>query len=240
MTNERGRKLAKVSIIIPFYNCAYVGQAIKSSLNQTYKNIEVIVVDDGSTRYTNKLKPYLRKIKYIKKANGGTASALNTGIRQATGQYFAWLSSDDLYTPRKIEKQLKYMTKNNIDVSYTPVIKINKNSKPISRPIGYKYSNKVSFYRALQSGCMINGCTVMMKMKVFSNVGLFDEKLLYTQDYDLWLRVMQKYDFHYLPEPLVHYRIHQEMGTKKHDNAIKEEVQLVQQKHMKAINQLIQ
>ncbi len=232
--------MAKVSIIIPFYNCAYVDQAIKSALNQTYKNIEIIVVDDGSSQYTNKLKPYLRKINYIKKANGGTASALNAGIRQATGQYFAWLSSDDLYTPRKIEKQLKYMMRNNIDVSYTPVININSASKPFSRPIGNNYPNKVSFYQALQSGCPINGCTVMMKMSVFSNVGLFDEKLLYTQDYDLWLRVIQKYQFHYLNEPLVYYRIHEQMGTKKYDHAIKEEVQFVQQKHMKAINQLIQ
>ncbi|WP_245747553.1 glycosyltransferase [Anaerobacillus alkalidiazotrophicus] len=229
-----------MSIIIPFYNCAYIDQAVQSALNQTYKNIEVIVVDDGSTQYTHKLQRYLRKIKYIKKENGGTASALNTGIRNASGKYFAWLSSDDLYLPRKIEKQLKYMIKNNFDVSYTPVIKINNNSKPISKPIGYELLNKVSFYHTMQRGCVINGCTVMMKMKVFSDIGLFNEKLLYTQDYDLWLRVMQKYDFHYLPAPLVYYRIHEQMGTKKYDQAIKEEVQFVQQKHMEAINHLIQ
>lgn len=101
--------MEKVSIIIPFYNCQYVEKAIESALNQTYQNIEVIVVDDGSTKYIERITPYLDSIHYIQKKNGGTASALNTGIRYATGEYFAWLSSDDLFKPDKISKQLKFM-----------------------------------------------------------------------------------------------------------------------------------
>lgn len=80
--------MSKVSIIVPFYNCPYINQALDSLVNQTYSNIEIIVVNDGSTQFSEGIIPYLDKIKYIQKENGGTTSALNTGIKHATGDYF--------------------------------------------------------------------------------------------------------------------------------------------------------
>ena len=96
----------KVSIIIPVYNGEnYIREAIDSALSQTYKNIEIIVVNDGSKDNTDEIcKSYGKKIKYIKKENGGVATALNTGIKAAKGQYIAWLSHDDLYKENRIEK----------------------------------------------------------------------------------------------------------------------------------------
>ncbi|WP_394172684.1 glycosyltransferase [Guptibacillus hwajinpoensis] len=229
----------KVSIIIPFYNCAYIDQSIRSALNQTYKNVEVIVVNDGSTIHQEKVLPFLQQITYITKENGGTASALNSGIKVATGDYFSWLSSDDIYEPDKIEKQINFMKTHCLSASYASYILINEKSVPVSGPIGMEYPDRLLFYRKLKNGCPINGCTVMLKMAVFNEVGLFDESLQFTQDYDLWLRVLQKHYFKYLACPIVRYRVHQNMGTKKNAVAIKKEIQLVKKKHRKAMKELI-
>lgn len=97
----------KVSVVIPLYNCPYVDQAVESVLAQSYPDIELIVVDDGSTLYTEKLAPYRDRILYIRKQNGGTGSALNMGIKAASGNYFAWLSADDRFHPHKIQRQMQ-------------------------------------------------------------------------------------------------------------------------------------
>jgi glycosyltransferase involved in cell wall biosynthesis len=231
--------MEKVSIIIPFYNCPYVDQAIESALNQTYPTIEVIVVNDGSTKYTDKVKKYLGKIKYIVKGNGGTATALNTGIKHATGDYFSWLSSDDIYHPEKISKQLQYLREKQANVVYSPVIYINSRSEPTSQSIGVSYTNKAFFLDHLLKGCFINGCSVLLKMAVFSRVGLFDETFPYAHDYDFWIRVAQQYDFHYLNEPLIYYRVHENMGTKKHVGVINGEIYRIQTKYYQILTRMI-
>lgn len=221
----------KVSIIIPFYNCAFVDQAIRSALNQTYENVEVIVVNDGSTQYSEKIAPYMERIRYVEQENGGTASALNTGIRHATGEYFAWLSSDDLYHPKRIAKQLAFMLTKQAEVSYASYYHINAENKMISGPVRIWYDTPEEFCERMKAGCFINGCTVMVHMSVFSEVGLFDETLRFTQDYDLWLRIMKRYRFHYFSEPLVMYRLHDQMGSKRYDQELRKEIAVVQQRY---------
>ena len=104
-----------VSIIIPVYNGAnYLGQAIDSALNQTYKNIEIIVVDDGSNDNGSTkaiANAYGERIHYYYKENGGTGAAINYGISLMHGEYVSWLSHDDLYKPDKIEKQVAFAEK---------------------------------------------------------------------------------------------------------------------------------
>lgn len=97
-----------VSIVIPVYNGAdYLGEAIDSALMQTYGNIEVIVVNDGSNDETDAIaRSYGDKIRYYSKKNGGVATALNLGIENMRGEYFSWLSHDDIYMPEKIELQI--------------------------------------------------------------------------------------------------------------------------------------
>ena len=100
-----------VSIIIPVYNGAnYLREAIESALGQTYGNCEVLVINDGSNDHGETEREALKfgdRIRYFKKENGGVASALNFGIRKMQGEYFSWLSHDDVYSPQKIEKQLE-------------------------------------------------------------------------------------------------------------------------------------
>ncbi|WP_226534551.1 glycosyltransferase family 2 protein [Fictibacillus halophilus] len=231
--------MEKVSIIIPFFNCSYIGLAIESALNQTYQNIEVIVVDDGSTLYNEKVTPYLSRIKYIRKSNGGTASALNFGIENATGDYFAWLSSDDLFHPFKIEKQLHYMKTVNAQASYSNFYLINEHGKIVSSPQGMAFPNQVQFLKRMRRGCVINGCTVMLSMNLCKEIGLFDETLLFTQDYDYWLRILPKFRFYYYSEPLVQYRVHSKMGTKQHRLQARKELLSTTQRHTHIMNELI-
>ena len=103
-------KKAKVSLIIPVYNGEdYVEEAINSALNQTYENLEIIVVNDGSKDKTEQIcLKYKDKIRYYAKENGGVATALNLALEKMTGEYFSWLSHDDLYYPNKIEEEMKY------------------------------------------------------------------------------------------------------------------------------------
>ncbi|MED1862808.1 glycosyltransferase family A protein [Fictibacillus nanhaiensis] len=229
----------KVTIIIPFYNCTYINQAIESALNQSYKNIEIIVVNDGSTIHNEKVSAYLTKIRYFEKKNGGTASALNMGIKHATGDYFAWLSSDDIFHPEKIEKQLHFMKTVRAEATYSNFYLINELSHIISSPQGVGYQTEADFLKRMSRGCVINGCTVMLKMDVFREFGLFDETLLYTQDYDYWLRILSRYNFVYYPEPLVNYRIHKNMGTKQHKLEIRKELVITTKKHRFKMNELI-
>lgn len=221
----------KVSIIIPFYNCGYVDQAIESALNQSYRNVEVIVVNDGSTHYEEKIRPFHGRIRYFEQENGGTASALNTGIRHATGEFFAWLSSDDKYHPRRIARQLAFMQARQADVSYAAYVPIDAENRICGAPVHMSSPTHEEFCARMKQSCFVNGCTVMLRMEVFGQVGLFDESLRYAQDYDLWLRIQQRYPFHYFHEPLVMYRVHDRMGTILHARQLAEEVARIQQRY---------
>ncbi|NRF95266.1 glycosyltransferase [Paenibacillus frigoriresistens] len=230
----------KVSIIIPFYNCPYIDQAIVSALGQTYPNIEIIVVDDGSTMYADKIQPFLTRIHYLGKANGGTASALNHGIRIASGQYIAWLSSDDLFYPDKIERQLRFMMAHHSSISFTAFDQIDAYNNITGRMLGPQFANVIDFYHSFLTCDPVNGCTVMMKKEILNYIGFFDESLPYTHDYELWIRViLGRIYFHYLYEPLLMYRWHGQMGTMKHRPAIELEVEFIQQKYRPALQQLI-
>ncbi len=229
----------KVSIIIPFYNCRYIDRAIESALHQTYKNCEVVVVDDGSTQHVDRITPYKGEITYIRKQNGGTASALNQGILHATGDYFSWLSSDDLYHPEKVKQQLQFILKHDAIISYGNYHLIDERDRTTSSSVGVGFTDKWHFLRRMISGCVINGCTVMAKIDALKAVGLFDESLFYTHDYELWLRLIPKYDFHYFPDALVFYRIHGNMGSKIHKKAIGYEINTVKRKHRKQMRKLI-
>lgn len=231
----------KVSIIIPFYNCSYLSQAIESALKQTYSNIEIIVVDDGSTMHVDQLKPYVDRglVTCIRKENGGTASALNEGIRAATGDYFCWLSSDDFFLPEKVQRQLEFMERKGLRASFMSFHFINEHSQVVSGAMEYPFADRLLFYKKLKNNCPVNGCTVMLDMRIFKEMGYFDESLPYTHDYDFWLRLVQHYDFEYIPLSLLYYRVHSEMGTKKHAETIKLEVEKVKRRHSSGIRNLI-
>lgn len=209
----------KVSIIIPVYNGGkYVSLAIDSALRQTYNNIEIIVVNDGSTDNTDKIcKSYGNKIKYIKKENGGVSTALNVGIKNMTGDYFSWLSHDDLYYPEKILTEIEYLRKNNLfgtkTILYSNFSIIDGSGKLINDIIFDNIDlNKDSAFSVLKGG--INGLTLLIPKKAFKDAGLFDKNLRCVQDYKLWFDMyLQGYKFSHIPNVLTATRIHQESVT---------------------------
>jgi len=205
-----------VSIIIPVYNGSnYLREAIDSALAQTYQNVEVLVVNDGSTdggRTESVARAYGARIRYFEKKNGGVSSALNLGIKEMKGEYFCWLSHDDAYYPHKIRNQVEHLKNSGEGASlYSDYDYIDEHSK-------FLFTEKVEHYSpdnllfALLYYTPINGCTVMIPKKILDSVGMFNESLRTTQDIDMWFRIARKNDFLHMPESLVKSRVHLEQG----------------------------
>ncbi|ACM19815.1 glycosyltransferase [Geotalea daltonii FRC-32] len=211
-----------VSIIIPVYNGSnYLKQAIDSALNQTYKYIEILVINDGSNDggLTEEIaRSYGDKIRYHCKPNGGVATALNTGINLAAGDYISWLSHDDLYLPHKIERQISTIASiGGSDVisysNYETIDAKNNVLRTVRLETSEIYDCKLAFLLQLFISS-IHGCSLLIPRKCFTEVGYFKESLRTTQDYDLWFRLLQKgFAFTHLPEILIQSRFHNEQGT---------------------------
>lgn len=217
--------MADATIVIPFYNDPYVAEAVESALAQTHPSVEVIVVDDGSTSCVDRLAPYLDRIHYIGKANGGTASALNAGFRLASGRYVAWLSSDDRFRPEKIARQMTAMEAAGAWIGHTGFAVIDDEGRVMNPHVSLAGDRLDQFYQAFVDGNPVNGCTVMMRKELFELLGGFDEGLPYTHDLDFWYRAMLAgFPFHYLGEPMTEYRMHDAMGTVRHRETIRVEV----------------
>lgn len=216
-----------VSIIIPVYNGAdYVAEAIESAINQTYKNIEIIVVNDGSTdngKTEDVIQKYKSKIKYIKKENGGVSSALNLGIKEMNGDYFSWLSHDDKYELDKVEKQIKLLNKYDNQknlIALCGTQQIDKDSKNIPTKIknrNFKESQIISYEKVLKSLMnkgSFNGCALLIHRSIFEECGNFDEKLRFCQDIFLWIKIFLKHcKLVYSNDKLVYSRVHNQQVT---------------------------
>ena len=203
-----------VSIVIPVYKGAnYLAEAIDSALAQTYKNIEIVVVNDGSPDdgATERVAlSYGDKIRYIYQKNGGVSSALNTGIKEMRGEYFSWLSHDDLYEPTKIEKQ-DSLIQSDKDIILCSGSLIDGNGKPVihhTKTVSGRL-NGVKLFRLVLHDYCLNGLGFLVPKYIFEKEGGFDESLRYMQDMDMWLRIMWKnYTFVCQKDLLVKSRIH--------------------------------
>ncbi|MCM3785863.1 glycosyltransferase [Neobacillus mesonae] len=229
-----------VTIVIPFYNCPYIHHSIRSALEQTYPSIEIIVVDDGSTIHANLIDPYRPYIYYLGKQNGGTATALNHGIRYASGEYIVWLSSDDMLYPEKVAMQVGMMQELGASISHTNFNYINEHGVVTQFRAGPSPMSRQEMLRFFLLGNPVNGCTVMIHKSVFTTVGLFDESLPYTHDYDLWYRVLLAgHSIPYITQPLTAYRRHQGMGTLRYEGAIAHEISMTKAKYRDRVRGLI-
>lgn len=200
-----------VSAIIPVYNQErYLGSAIDSVLGQTFRDFELIVVDDGSTDRTPEvIASYGSRVRAFRKPNGGGASALNLGIREARGEWIAWLSSDDLWEPTKLERQVAAIRGNpSAALLYTDVLQIDAEGHALGRQHFPCPADPRERAILMVRRCFINGSSTLIRGDVFTAVGLFDEADRLTPDYDMWLRVVGRYEVVHIPEPLIRYRIH--------------------------------
>lgn len=211
----------KVSIIIPVYNGSnYLREALDSALAQTYENIEIIVVNDGSNdagKTEAIAKSFGDRIRYFWKENGGVATALNLGISKAEGEYISWLSHDDLYSPHKIKVQIDYLNKqDNRDIvlfSNFDVKNYINNTEYTASPIkNFEHTTFDMLYILYTSS--IHGCSILLPKSCFDSLGLFSISLRTTQDYEYWFKLYRNnYVFHYIPEPLILTRHHKDQDT---------------------------
>ena len=207
----------KVSIIIPTYNRAgIVEDAIQSALDQTYKKIEVIVVDDGSTDETaDIIEKYDGKVKHFSILHAGVSAARNVGIKRAEGEWLAFLDSDDYWLEKKLEKQMKYTLDKGYLISQTGEKWYRDGNWVMKRDKHKKYSGWI-FSHCL-SRCVVTPSAAVINKSVFENVGYFDESLPACEDYDMWLRIACKYRIGLLEEELVVKRGgHEDQLSKKY------------------------
>lgn len=209
----------KVSIVIPVHNGAnYLREAIKSALAQTYENIEILVINDGSTDdgATEKIaESFGSKIKYYEKENGGVATALNLGIQKMTGEYFSWLSHDDLYEKNKIKEQIKTVNKykeKNVIVASNSYMLYSNGIKERSR-INEAAFNFFDIFLATSASVGVNGCSLLIPRSSLLIAGGFNANLPVTQDYDLWFRLKNDNRFVLNDKYLVVYRLHDEQDS---------------------------
>jgi glycosyltransferase involved in cell wall biosynthesis len=198
-----------ISIIIPTYQSAqFLPQSIESILNQTFKDFEVIVVDDGSTDSTSEvLNNYIPQIRVISQKNQGPSIARNTGIRASSGVFLAFLDADDFWISDKLEKQIRLLEENyELGLIFTnALILYNQISKGTIFDLVTPKSGWVE--KDLFQINFMPMSTILVRRSCLERVGLFDENLPPCEDYDLWLRISHLYPVAFISEPLAYYRI---------------------------------
>lgn len=205
VVSDRG---PQVSVVITCYNYgSYLDTSLSSVLQQSVADFEIIIIDDGSSDNTAEIvKPYLQdpRIRYIFQENAGQPKAKNRGILESRGDFVAFLDADDVWMPRKLEKQLALFSDTQVGVVYSRRLWIN--------PDGDETQGNE---RTLHRGRILNQMFVdnficfsssVVRRTLLLEVGAFDENLPMGIDYDLWIRLAAICDFDYVDEPLVKYR----------------------------------
>lgn len=196
-----------VSVITPTYNCArFIAETIRSVQSQSYSNWEMIIVDDCSTDNTKDIVAQYQKedsrIQYhCLPHNSGAAEARNEALRRAKGKWIAFLDSDDLWTPDKLEKQINFMVRNDCHFSYTQYEEIDEEDSSLGVKVsGPRCINKIEMFSYCWPGCL----TVMYDREV---VGLIQiPNIKKNNDYAIWLKVIKKTDCQLLKDNLAKYR----------------------------------
>lgn len=233
--------MTQVTVIIPTYNCAeFVTDAVHSVLAQTYKNYEILVIDDGSTDNTRKvLSSYIERclIKYICQENKGLACARNTGIKNASGDFIALLDADDLWLPYKLEVQMPaFQLSPKIGIVHADRCKF-MDSGEFFRPIRENFSDE---FIKRHSGDLFEACflreifiscpTAVIRKECFDKVGLFDENLakLGFEDSEMWLRILRHYEAYHVNKAVALYRVRPNSMSKNRKKMIEAHKYLVE------------
>lgn len=206
-----------ISVIIPTYNSAsLLKEAIQSVLDQSYTDYEIIVVDDGSTDNTrevvNELNQNSGKVRYHYQANRERSVARNHGISLAKGEYFAFLDADDKFLPDKLRIQVHVLEDNpDFGMAYSHSIAVDENGNPLSESSGLtktRLSGCIYPEMLFFKGTIITTPTVMVRARILSEIGGFDETMHICEDLDLWRRIAKRYKVLQIEEPLsvVRYR----------------------------------
>jgi len=202
--------MPKVSVIIPAYNCERtIAATVDSVLAQTYRDFELIVVDDGSTDGTAAiLRGYGSRLTYVYQPNRERAAARNNGIRHATGEYLAFLDADDAWLPHKLERQVEALDRNpHAGLVYSQAYRVDDSGRPLPGVVGRGSAARRIFSDLVLYKAIVPTATATVRACCLEQVGSFDESLIYLEDWELWLRLSLAYDVLFIAEPLARYRV---------------------------------
>lgn len=221
------RSSSLVSVIIPTYNCErYIAETIASVLGQSFRNLELIVVDDGSTDRTREIVlEYGEPVRLISQQNSGVCAARNRGLREAKGEFICWMDHDDYWFPDKLALQLRALKEDpEAGVAYAEFLLWNSDSNgrfptpetyDLDRyPQGMDEDYSGWIYHQFLLDCWMLTSTAMFRRAVFEKCGVFDESLPYSEDWDLWLRISREFRFVKLRRPNTLYRQHVQQGNR--------------------------
>ena len=203
-----------VSVIISVYNCEkYIASCIESIIQQTYKNIEIIICDDGSTDKTNEIiKTYITKVKYIYQENQGQGAGRNNAVQYSQGEYLAFIDADDMWYENKIELQMSMFEKDqSLAAVYSEMMIIDENQLKL----GYHAKGTMKrgmIFSELLAENFIGLSSLIVKKNAFEQCGGFSEHR-YCQDFVLLLKLASKFNFDFVNKPLVSYRQHSQSVT---------------------------
>ncbi|WP_447979718.1 glycosyltransferase family 2 protein [Candidatus Nitrospira bockiana] len=200
-----------ISVIIPIYNAAdFIRATIQTVMDQTWKDTEIIVIDDGSNdRSGEVINEYRDSVRYIRQENRGVASARNRGIKESTGRYLAFLDHDDLWHPTKLEKQVRVLESDpHLAIVLTDVGHIDRAGHPL-QTIVHGYNPADDFARLFVRGYVPTPSSVLVRKSVLEKVGVFDERYNSAglDDHELWARVAEEHDLASINEPLTLHRV---------------------------------
>ena len=219
--------MPKVTVIIPSYNCkAYIAETIDSILNQTFRDIELIVVDDGSTDRTQEIvESYGEPVRLIRQTNARVCAARNRGIREAKGEFICLMDHDDYWYPEKLLRQIEEFTRHpEAGVIYSTFIRWHQDKDGyFPPPASYDRTSIPDdtdpefsgwIYHQFLLDCWMLTSSAMFRREVFEKCGMFDEALPYSEDWELWLRISREYPMMQLRRPATLYRQHPLQGNR--------------------------
>ncbi|MBT1070840.1 glycosyltransferase family 2 protein [Pelotalea chapellei] len=215
--------MPRVSVITPTFNCAsFIERALQSVVDQTYSDLEIIVVDDGSTDETAALlERWKGKVTYLSQSNAGPSAARNLGISRSNGEFIAYLDADDMWCPGKLEQQVAFLDLHpECGLVHSDLYIIDEQDNPI-QPNWYQLRQNAAVsghcLKALLKGCAIQVPTVLERRSCHDRSGGFDTRFHQSEDYLHWIRAaLNGYAVGYIPEPLAMYRWRSGSLSKNH------------------------
>lgn len=233
-----------VSVVIPVFNGEkYIAEAINSVLHQTYSDIEIIVVDDGSVDKSPDIVKSFKKVNYIYQNNAGPSSARNTGMAASHGEYIAFLDCDDIYAGNKIAEQVSVLEQHkDVDVVYNDCIVADKNLNQINtlRSEGIYENDKDFLCMLLFRQIIPIPPSIMLRRRCFEEGCLYNEGYKHAEDYEYIIRLAQRYKFRYIPKPLYIYRRHEGNLTNAHSLQQKKEIEVIRKLGHERIKEIVE
>jgi glycosyltransferase involved in cell wall biosynthesis len=203
--------------------------AVESVLGQTFSDFEIVIVDDGSSdRTSDVLAQYSSRLHYVRQRNAGQAAARNRGIAEGSGTYIAFLDGDDVWTPRKLERQLApLLNRDDVGVSYCACLVVDEELRTL-REYRSRQQRDLSEDLLLEGNVVGIPGAVVVRKELLERVGGFDTGLEYCCDWDLWIRLARHTEFAYIDEPLVCWRQHSRNLTRQVELLERDSVALLQ------------